>query len=146
MANDSTQDPPVGYGNPPRHARFKPGESGNPSGRPKRVRSLRAELLDELGELTRFGGSDAIELTKARAIVKALVQAAVDGNLRAVNTLLTFFGKGLDDTEEPYGEGVAREGSPIVEAYRRRETRLRSDAGEADIDSSAPQSNGSNES
>ena len=95
MTNDSRQDPPVGYGNPPLATRFKPGQSGNPSGRPKRVRSLRAELLDELGEVMRVheGGSDAVELTKGRAIVKSLVQAAVDGNLRAATTLLTFFGK-----------------------------------------------------
>ena len=132
----------MGYGTPPRHTQFKPGESGNPSGRPKRVPSLRAELLDELGELTRFGDSGTIQLTKGRAIVKALVQAAVDGDLRAVNTLLTFFGKCLDDTEEPNGEGVAPEESPIVKAYRHRETQLLSDAGAADIDPSTPQSNG----
>ena len=30
---DSKQDPPVGYGNPPLATQFKPGQSGNPSGR-----------------------------------------------------------------------------------------------------------------
>ena len=114
---------------------FKPGESGNPSGRPKRVRSLRAELLDELGEVMRFreGGSDAVELTKGRAIVKSLVQAAVDGNLRAATALLTFFGKSLGDTEEPHGDDIAPEDSQIVEAYRAAKLRLHSDACEADV-------------
>src|SRR5687768_6396759 len=27
----------VGYGRPPKHTRFKPGQSGNPRGRPKRT-------------------------------------------------------------------------------------------------------------
>ena len=89
----------------------------------------------------REGGGDAVELTKGRAIVKALVQAAVGGNLRATNTLLTFCDKSLGDTEEPHGDDIAPEDSPIVEAYRRREARLHSDACEADAESSTPQSN-----
>jgi hypothetical protein len=142
MTNESKQDPPVGYRNPPRATRFKPGQSGNPSGRPKRVPSLRAELRDELSEMmhVREGGGDVVELTKGRAIIKALVQAAVGGNLRAANTLLTFCDKSLGDTEEPHGDDIAPEGSPIVEAYRRREARLHSDAGEADAESSTQQS------
>jgi hypothetical protein len=103
---------------------------------------LRAELLDELCEVMQFreGGGDVVELTKGRAIIKALVQAAVGGNLRAANTLLTFCDKSLGDTEEPHGDDIAPEGSPIVEAYRRREARLHSDAGEADAESSTQQS------
>jgi hypothetical protein len=33
---------------PPEHTRFRPGRSGNPSGRPKRRPSFRAALLAEL--------------------------------------------------------------------------------------------------
>ena len=90
MTTENEKDERVGYRHPPVATRFKPGQSGNPSGRPKRVRSLRAELLDELGEVmhVREDGSDVVELTKGRAIVKSLVQAAVDGNLRAATALL----------------------------------------------------------
>ncbi len=133
----------MGYGSPPLATRFKPGQSGNPSGRPKRVRSLRAELLDELGEMMRVreGGGDAVELTKARAIARALVQAAVGGNLRATTALLNFLDKSLGDTEEPHGGDIAPEDSPIVGAYRRREAQLHSDACEADAESSTQQTN-----
>ena len=31
----------VGYGKPPKHTRFKPGQSGNSKGRPKGVRNFR---------------------------------------------------------------------------------------------------------
>jgi Family of unknown function (DUF5681) len=34
----------VGRGNPPLHTRFKPGQSGNPSGRRKGSRNLKSEL------------------------------------------------------------------------------------------------------
>jgi len=30
----------IGYGNPPKHTRFRPGRSGNPAGRRKGVRNL----------------------------------------------------------------------------------------------------------
>ena len=36
----------VGYGRPPRHSRFKPGQSGNPKGRPERKASARAREQD----------------------------------------------------------------------------------------------------
>ena len=41
---EPTSKPPsqqrVGYGNPPLHSRWRPGQSGNPSGRPKGRRSF----------------------------------------------------------------------------------------------------------
>ncbi len=43
-AADDTSQPKVGYRNPPRHSRFKPGQSGNPRGRPKGQRNLNTEI------------------------------------------------------------------------------------------------------
>jgi hypothetical protein len=46
----SDVDYEVGYGRPPQHSRFKPGESGNPKGRRSRSRNMKtilAEVLDE---------------------------------------------------------------------------------------------------
>jgi hypothetical protein len=41
----------VGYKRPPREHQFRPGQSGNPSGRPKGARNFKSELREELGEL-----------------------------------------------------------------------------------------------
>jgi hypothetical protein len=41
---DEAAEEQVGYGRPPRHSRFKPGQSGNPSGRPKGAVGVKATL------------------------------------------------------------------------------------------------------
>jgi hypothetical protein len=40
----------VGYGKPPQRTQFKPGNSGNPRGRPKGTKNLKTDLMEELGE------------------------------------------------------------------------------------------------
>src|SRR5262245_39270157 len=58
LADDDSLDTPdasgreyeVGYGRPPKHTRFKPGESGNPKGRAARSRNVKTivkQVLDE---------------------------------------------------------------------------------------------------
>ena len=49
---NTKDEKPVGYASPPVRSRFKPGQSGNPSGRPKKTKSLKVELIEELEELT----------------------------------------------------------------------------------------------
>ena len=46
MDNDES-DFPIGYKKPPLETRFKPGQSGNPSGRPKKKAITLAEAIDE---------------------------------------------------------------------------------------------------
>ena len=93
-------DETIGYKKPPRATRFKPGISGNPSGRPKKPVSIASELFDELGELTssRDHGRE-IEITKARAIVKEVIRLAVAGDLRAATTILSFTRSQADTAE-----------------------------------------------
>src|SRR4029077_16017269 len=86
----------VGRGKPPLGSRFKPGVSGNPSGRPKRVPTLRHELLDELGLPVAIGGDD----TKQRAIVRTLVNQAIAGNLRAMSVLVAVLERMPDGQDE----------------------------------------------
>ena len=52
-------DDKTGYGNPPKHTQFKPGQSGNPAGRPKGAKNLKTDLEEEMRELivVREGGN-----------------------------------------------------------------------------------------
>ena len=39
----------VGYKKPPKRTQFKPGQSGNPRGRPKGTKNLKTDLAEALG-------------------------------------------------------------------------------------------------
>ena len=139
MTDDTKHNEAVGYKHPPVATQFKPGVSGNPSGRPKTVRSLRAEVLDELRQLVRFRDGDSeVEISKARAIAKSLVHAAAGGNLRATTALLAFFTKSLGDTDEPQSQEVTPEAVRVLEAVGKgsRDLRRRSNACDIDTDNS----------
>lgn len=87
--DESHQDDKVGYKSPPRHTRFKKGQSGNPAGRPKGHLNLKTDLSRELGE--RIGliqEGKPMRLTKQQALVKSLVARAIKGDARATSILL----------------------------------------------------------
>jgi hypothetical protein len=74
----------VGYGKPPKHTRFKPGQSGNPSGRPKGSRSLGAELNTVLARKipVRENGQTK-HMTILQAILFTAAKTAIGGDHRA---------------------------------------------------------------
>jgi len=85
----------VGYGKPPIQSRFKPGQSGNPLGRPKGSRKkpnmpalneerLKSIILEEAYRSIRINDSDRqISIPMAQAIVRSLAVNAAKGNQRA---------------------------------------------------------------
>jgi hypothetical protein len=113
----------VGYKRPPRKHQFRPGQSGNPSGRPKGARNFKSELREELSELvTVRDGDREIEVSKQRALIKSMVAAAIDGNQRAAASVLAMCVRMLADAEEDEAiESV--EDRDIVEAFTKRTKR-----------------------
>ncbi len=94
-------DHEVGYKKPPKHTRFKRGQSGNPRGRPKGSRNLKTELAEELQELisVREGGTRRT-ISKQRAMLKGLTAKAVQGDARAANLLLNLVLRLLSQDED----------------------------------------------
>src|SRR3954452_3102189 len=110
----------VGYKRPPDHTRFRPGQSGNPRGRPKRHRNLATDLREELAQLIpiREDGK-ARRVTKQRAFVKRLIQRAVNGDARAVNSLVALCARTFLQADETPVEQTP-EDQELIDSFIRR--------------------------
>ncbi len=115
----------VGYKKPPKDHQFRPGESGNPSGRPKGTRNFKADLRDELSEMTsvRECGHE-VSISKQRALIKRLVASAIAGDARSIATLMSFCARAFGDDNDDQQQ--APEDHQIVEAFAHRPTKRRS--------------------
>ena len=89
----------VGYGKPPKARQFKPGQSGNPKGRPKGSRNVqpKATIVERLSSLVlaeayrliqiRDGGT-LLEIPAVQAALRSLSVQAAQGKLGAQRMLL----------------------------------------------------------
>jgi Family of unknown function (DUF5681) len=126
MANDREEDG-VGYKRPPKQGQFLPGQSGNPHGRRKNVRNFKTDLLDELREQipVRENGRER-RISKQRAFIKALVAAAIKGDMRATTALVSFCTRSLGgQTDEDVEAAPAPEDIDFIEAFVDRERKRR---------------------
>ena len=106
----------VGYGSPPKEHQFRPGQSGNPSGRPKGARSFKSDLRDELAELVSISdGANTVEITKQRAIIKRLLQMAIAGDPRAIATIINSCARAIGE-QDAEDEPQAPEDRAIMQA------------------------------
>ncbi len=79
----------VGFGKPPRSTRFKPGQSGNPNGRPRGARNFAVAIEQELvTRVTVTENGRRRRISKREVIAKHLVNKAASGDLKAIPLLL----------------------------------------------------------
>jgi hypothetical protein len=87
IQSQSRSDPTdykIGYGKPPKHAQFRKGTSGFPSGRPKRPEGISIKgILD--GDQR---GKNGEVISRREAIVIALVNDALTGNQKAFSKFM----------------------------------------------------------
>lgn len=82
----------VGHCRPPRAWRFRPGQSGNPRGRPKRAHGLGAVLAKALGERVEAKENGRRRrMTKLEAAVKQLVNSAANGDRRSAQLVFALY-------------------------------------------------------
>lgn len=123
----------AGYKRPPSHTRFRPGRSGNPTGRPKRRPSFRTALLAELAE-TVPGNDRQRAGSKLQALIRTLVDSAIAGNGRAQTVLIGVLAR-LGDVEDQEPTSLTPDDREILDAYVGGELKRR--AGETDVTPSA---------
>ena len=112
----------VGYGKPPRHTRFKKGQSGNPRGRPsgsKNLSTLLSEALNELVVVAENGGRRKI--SKRQAIITQLVNQSAKADWRAMKLLLDML-QAIEARTEPIAAQTSFDAADerVVEQLRAR--------------------------
>ena len=95
-----SDDYEVGYGKPPKQARFKKGESGNPKGRPKGARNIKTDIKEVLEEQVQVSeGGKVHHVSKQQAILKRTVEQALNGNMRAAELVMKWQAQHLGTDE-----------------------------------------------
>lgn len=96
--SDDNDDYEVGYGKPPKHSRWKPGESGNPRGKEKGHKGLKTDLEAELNATATVTGKDGWSKKgrQQRLVIATLCRRAANGDLKAqallIPMILNIFG------------------------------------------------------
>ena len=96
MPDDSSDDDDdsVGYGRPPKHTRWKRGQSGNPSGKRKRDETI----FEKLSRIAREdipvtqNGSQTV-MPADEAMLRTARHMAIKGDMRALKLMLDHLGK-----------------------------------------------------
>ena len=102
----------VGYGRPPKRGRFKPGQSGNPKGRPrgrKNIHTILEETLFRLVTITENGRKRKVPAIEA--LFLSLLRKSLDGDMRAFEKLT----KQLPMLQAAMAADEAREGGEAVD-------------------------------
>lgn len=116
---DSGEDHTVGYGRPPVHTQFKPGQSGNPAGRPKGVRNLMTDVKRTLQTPIKVkeGGRTRKRSTQEGALM-VLREKALKGDARALDRLFELALRFNNDaTDSGRFQPLAADDQAILDAY-----------------------------
>lgn len=113
----------VGYGKPPKESQFKPGQSGNPRGRPKSVPSLKSVISSELRRhRTIVEDGKRLRLPTEIILIKRYIDLALKGHLKPLMMILEVIEKLREERNLS-----AEEMSPAsIEEAREEFQRLRS--------------------
>ena len=88
----------VGFGKPPKHTRFRKGQSGNLLGRPKGSTNLQTEMKSLLVRKTKIKVNGVVEtVPTSRALCLAQIQKALGGDVRAFSKIVEIAGPEMAD-------------------------------------------------
>jgi hypothetical protein len=126
-----TRDNDVGYSRPPRANQFKPGQSGNPKGRPKGAKN-ESTILREIFErkIENRSGSRSRKITILEAILLRITEDSLKGNTKSATFLLNRYAAMVSG--ELQRKDLSDDDREVLEAFAQRiEARRKSGGGES---------------
>ena len=129
MSAPDEDDDRVGYRRPPKHTRFKKGQSGNPRGRP--VKRPSADTPGEIGRVIRVvsrmkvRGPQGEEVPMLMAIAMALANSALKGRAAAAKVFLQALAPALEENVARHPELKLIDEADLVTINRRRRSKAK---------------------
>ena len=109
----------AGYGNPPIQSQFKPGQSGNPRGRPKGILNFATDLKHTLeAPITLNDGGKTKRVSTQKAVLLRMREKALKGDARALDRLLDFARIFSVGPTEATTKIVSADDQAILDAFR----------------------------
>ena len=111
----------TGYKRPPKKTQFKPGQSGNPTGRRSGSRNLRTDVAEVLsGQVVICEGGKERAISRQEAILLSLYNKGVQGDVRAITALLNMGARLLETADAPSQDELSETDLRILENFFRQ--------------------------
>jgi hypothetical protein len=111
----------VGRGRPPKHARFKKGQSGNPSGRPKGSTNYTSRWKKQLSKTVVVRRGEKLEHVRSdELIIERTIDNAIRGNPKATDMTMKMAERLDEEAATRTVEATSAEDEMLIREFARR--------------------------